>query len=236
MKRLAKLGSVEFTLVEDESIKEDASMTEHPVESGQNVSDHIKQEALLISVSGIMTGEDALAKFNKLKSHRDNGELLYYQGKEFHKNMAILNIGRNYNKQISNGFYFDLELKQPRISTAKKVTFKISSPKVKTSSNRYKTSKGYMSSGDKNNAVKNLQADLNQVGFTLATDGIFGPATQRAVRSFQKKNKLKVDGLAGPATQKKLNELMNNKSASKKVQTRVKTKSNKGKQQTKTKR
>lgn len=53
--------------------------------------------------------------------------------------------------------------------------------------------------GDTGQSVKELQYYLK-----IASDGIFGPGTERAVKSFQKANGLKEDGLVGPATWKKL--------------------------------
>ncbi|MFC4712217.1 N-acetylmuramoyl-L-alanine amidase [Planococcus dechangensis] len=60
-------------------------------------------------------------------------------------------------------------------------------------------SRDYLINGDNNSAVAKLQADLNKTGVNppLATDGIFGPATERAVRSFQSANNLAVDGVWG---------------------------------------
>jgi peptidoglycan hydrolase-like protein with peptidoglycan-binding domain len=49
--------------------------------------------------------------------------------------------------------------------------------------------------GDKGHDVKKLQ---NALG--LHTDGIFGPGTKKALRSFQARHHLHVDGVAGPAT------------------------------------
>lgn len=43
--------------------------------------------------------------------------------------------------------------------------------------------------------VRKLQAKLS-----LAVDGIFGPVTEEAVKSFQQAHKLKVDGIVGPRT------------------------------------
>lgn len=53
--------------------------------------------------------------------------------------------------------------------------------------------------------VKALQRALNAAGASLDPDGEFGPATDKAVRSFQSKSGLKSDGVVGPATRAKLN-------------------------------
>lgn len=59
--------------------------------------------------------------------------------------------------------------------------------------------------GSKGEAVENLQETLNKkMGSALKIDGKFGPKTQKAVKTFQKKYKLKVDGIAGPQTNGKL--------------------------------
>lgn len=60
-------------------------------------------------------------------------------------------------------------------------------------------SRDYLINGDRNDAVRKLQADLNQTGVKppLVVDGIFGAATERAVRSFQSANNLAVDGVWG---------------------------------------
>ena len=56
---------------------------------------------------------------------------------------------------------------------------------------------GYGSTGS---AVSKLQSVLNEHGYDLAVDGIFGVKTQAAVRDYQKKNSLKLDGIAGKET------------------------------------
>ena len=42
--------------------------------------------------------------------------------------------------------------------------------------------------------------------YNLNIDGSFGPATEEAVKDFQKKEKLEVDGSYGPATEKAANK------------------------------
>ena len=52
----------------------------------------------------------------------------------------------------------------------------------------------------KGSDVTTLQEQLTAHGFPLRADGIFGPATARAVKRFQKSKHLKVDGVVGPLT------------------------------------
>jgi peptidoglycan hydrolase-like protein with peptidoglycan-binding domain len=54
--------------------------------------------------------------------------------------------------------------------------------------------------GSTGGAVKILQVGLNGRGYALVGDGIFGAATDGAVRRFQSDNGLAVDGIVGPQT------------------------------------
>lgn len=55
-------------------------------------------------------------------------------------------------------------------------------------------------SGDEGEAVRRLQRLLGSLGYRLAADGDFGPATARAVAHFQKHQGLEPDGVAGGRT------------------------------------
>lgn len=54
--------------------------------------------------------------------------------------------------------------------------------------------------GAKGEAVRRLQETLNQQGYTLDEDGVFGTKTRAAVQDYQKKNDLLLDGIAGDET------------------------------------
>lgn len=68
--------------------------------------------------------------------------------------------------------------------------------------------------GDKGEAVKELQADLNRQGYRdaagreLELDGSYGPRTEAAVINMQMDQMLVADGICGPITWARLDELM----------------------------
>lgn len=63
----------------------------------------------------------------------------------------------------------------------------------------------YLSIGSKGQSVKALQVMLDENGYAVEADGIYGPKTEAAVKAYQKDNGLKVDGLAGVETMGSLN-------------------------------
>jgi GH25 family lysozyme M1 (1,4-beta-N-acetylmuramidase) len=63
--------------------------------------------------------------------------------------------------------------------------------------------------GDTGSQVIRLQKCLNKIMKAgLNADGLFGPSTEKAVRSFQKKYGLAADGIAGPKTRAKIKALL----------------------------
>ena len=64
--------------------------------------------------------------------------------------------------------------------------------------------KKIIQSGSTGGAVAICQGALNAKGYALVQDGIFGPATDSAVRRFQSDNGLSADGIVGPQTWGKL--------------------------------
>lgn len=139
MQRRAKLGDIEFSVVEDEKPRDLVTITDNSVENGQDVSDHVKQESSIIDLKGQMIGYDASKKLQQLKKYQREGKLLNYIGRNIYNNMGILTIDRDHGKQISNGFEFNITLKQVRIATAKTVEIKVVNPVTKVASPKVNT-------------------------------------------------------------------------------------------------
>ncbi len=62
--------------------------------------------------------------------------------------------------------------------------------------------------GDAGETVRDLQRALSALGYPLEPDGVFGRATQMAVRRFQTDHELTADGIAGPRTLAALHEAL----------------------------
>jgi peptidoglycan hydrolase-like protein with peptidoglycan-binding domain len=58
--------------------------------------------------------------------------------------------------------------------------------------------------GSRGAEVSALQQQLSNLGYYVSVDGVFGPATDQAVRSFQASNRLSADGIVGSATRNAL--------------------------------
>lgn len=57
--------------------------------------------------------------------------------------------------------------------------------------------------------TREVQTILVHHGYSLKIDGIYGPQTQKAIRNWQKANRLFVDGIAGPVTLTSLRNSIN---------------------------
>jgi len=77
---------------------------------------------------------------------------------------------------------------------------------IKKTTNPYAEPMAIIKSGAKGTSVKWIQFELNQAGYNLDIDGIFGSKTLKAVKSFQKKMKLTADGIVGAKTKKALKD------------------------------
>ena len=62
-----------------------------------------------------------------------------------------------------------------------------------------------LKTGDRGDAVKEMQKKLVALGYLAAADGVYGPRTYNAVVAFQKRNGLTSDGVAGAKTLARLN-------------------------------
>lgn len=122
----AKLGDVELNVVESETPDYSNDITDNPVESGVDVSDHVRPHPPSLSISGTITGDDAGQKVVILRQYSNTGQLLRYVGRNIFENVVIERLSTTHDVEVRHGFKFNITLKQVRIATKEEVQIPVS--------------------------------------------------------------------------------------------------------------
>ena len=142
-----------YVFVETEDVSRSVSITEHSVESGLDISDNVKRNAVTLSIKGAIVGKNAKETVTKIEKLLNSGKYARYVGGDFAFNNAVI---KEFKTTKSNkywgGYEFDMEIKEIRVAKAayKSVSkalkggtsqVKKSSTKSSTSSKKYHTVK-----------------------------------------------------------------------------------------------
>lgn len=113
---MAALGNLVFDVVEQEQPTFTNTITDKPVESGMNISDHIRNEPTTLSIKAIFSGSEAMDKYSELVEMKDSEELIAYSGGlGTYTNLAIESISPMKDASYGDGYECTITLKQVRI-------------------------------------------------------------------------------------------------------------------------
>lgn len=115
---MATLGGIFLNVVYDDTPQYSVKASEHPIEDSENIVDHVNRNAVKMSISGVVTGDDAAQKETALIEHMEKGSLLKYVHRTTLANVIITDFQPKYDKEITNGFKFSMSLLQIRLSKA----------------------------------------------------------------------------------------------------------------------
>lgn len=119
-----------YVFVEDEDVGRSVDATEHPVEKGINLTDHVNQKAMTISLTGRIVGKDASNTIQLLQKMMNTGVLIKYVGRSSMSNCIITTFNTSHPNTIYGGCSFTCELKKVRIAASAYVAK--SDPKTST--------------------------------------------------------------------------------------------------------
>lgn len=138
--------------------------------------------------------------FNHKIYHRSNGfEPEDYHGKSGHEEHAHVSVGNGPDGRSTTNY--DNGSTSWRIASIDKTPSKPSQPsKPSVPNTKLGDKMPTIQRGNKGSRVRMLQGLLIAWGYSLRVDGVFGPATEKAVRSFQGKYAKPVDGIVGRLT------------------------------------
>jgi len=169
----AKLGDVEFSVIEEESPELANEITERTVERGTDIVDHIRHRPVVLSISGVVVGDDAAQKLNQLREYARKGEVHRYVGRNIFTNMVIQSFPTSHTAQVRNGFSFRMELKEIRVARLETVQFVAPDPvRASTAAGTATQAKETEDKGTQQQQEKNVDDSQNRSWLVQGVDAL----------------------------------------------------------------
>ncbi|UHA71937.1 LysM peptidoglycan-binding domain-containing protein [Paenibacillus sp. 481] len=111
------------------------TVSEHNVEKGAPITDHIQKEHTTLRLEGMLLGLDAAKLRQDLVTSMERGQILRYSGRNLFKGCMITSLSTAHDYSIANGMTFSMMLRQVQLV---KPEFTKLPPKVKVRLNKKK--------------------------------------------------------------------------------------------------
>lgn len=117
------LGDILIDVAREERAQYRNVVTEHAVEDGQEIADHVRHQPRMLSLTCTIAGADWETRYERLKELANSAQLVSYVGAEVWENMVIEGFDPSRTVQVANGVRFELTLKQVRVARVEERTF-----------------------------------------------------------------------------------------------------------------
>lgn len=114
---MAKINDL-YISIASEDISYSSTKTDHPVEEGVNITDHVKRNPVTVSVSGVIAGPNAAQDIANLQYLHDSRQPVTYVGRGALHNAIILSFSTSADKDIVNGRKYSIKLEEIRIANS----------------------------------------------------------------------------------------------------------------------
>lgn len=109
------LKDVYIDVITDVSFSETSTTTDHALEDGEQITDHVVSNPITISLKGIIK-DDTENKVLKLRDYRQKGEILTYDYMSQLQTVVITDFKRDYSANVKDGYAFTMLLKQIKLA------------------------------------------------------------------------------------------------------------------------
>lgn len=109
------IGSVYIDVITEIGVNESSSTTDHALEDGEQITDHVNSNPITISLKGILLDESE-SKVLQLRKSREKGEILTYNYMTSLTKVVITDFSRDYSAKIKDGYAFTMSLKQIKVT------------------------------------------------------------------------------------------------------------------------
>ena len=113
---MAKIEEIDIHVV-SESPSYSVQVSEHPVENGANIADHVKAQPVGFEISGMVVGDDATKKKRDITMFMNEGRTVKYSGRNSVSSCLITNFTTEHDSEIANGFRFSMSLRVFKFAT-----------------------------------------------------------------------------------------------------------------------
>lgn len=110
------LFGVELDAVREENLSYKNQISEHAVEDGAAVADHIQRMPRIVAITATIAGPDWVQRYDRLRELADAQEVGEYVGTTVWENVGIELFDPSHTVQVSNGVRFSMTLKQVRVA------------------------------------------------------------------------------------------------------------------------
>lgn len=183
---------------------------------GHNISKDVLKEGMVIGEhNGSPNGKGrfhGIDHITMVVRDPNSGELMISQSSS-HKGVHLMPIDDYLNSKRSHGvelYATDPLAKARDLIQDRQPTHAQAQPAPSHARKESHASQPLLREGDHGPAVKELQAQLREMGYRgadgqpLKSDGSFGPNTKAALQAYQRDHRLEADGIAGPRTNRSL--------------------------------
>lgn len=114
------LGEVLIDIIQSEKLNESSKTTDHALEDGEQITDHVENDPITLDITGIMI-DPSDEKLLKLRQYRQEGRLLTYRYISQLETVLITSFATEKDASIVDGYRFSMTLKQIRLAKAPNV-------------------------------------------------------------------------------------------------------------------
>lgn len=119
---VAILGGIELDVIYSEKPERSVKTTDHPVESGQSLVDHVERQPYILNLTGMCSGSGAASKIKQLEELMYSGARVSYAHRNTAKNVVIESFNSVHDTEFGNGYSFTMRLKQIRVAKVSPVS------------------------------------------------------------------------------------------------------------------
>lgn len=111
------IGGVEIDVITSENLNESSKTTDHALEDGEQISDHVNADPINLALVGVIIDPND-EKLLKLREFRQKGELLSYNYRNRLETVLITSFNTKRDPSVKDGYSFTMTLKQIRLVKA----------------------------------------------------------------------------------------------------------------------